>query len=183
MKDVCSLHEGEINRALRLLGGVEPRYGFETRLIAHLDTELDAAAAPQTFWTQTLWTQAFWTRARLLLLKPHVLAPRFALGAVAAGLAGVAVLVATAIHNRALVPPASGPIQHLPASSAFGGASAARLPAQAIHGAHASSRGRAQAHSRHGRAILPQAPSHATHGSVKPPSPYAGDSLPVAGPR
>jgi len=169
MKDVCSLHEGEINRALRLLGGVEPRYGFETRLIGRLDL----AAPPQTLWT----------RARLLLLKPHVLAPRFALGAVAAGLAGVAVLVATAIHNRALVPPASGPIQQVPASSTFGAASAARLPAQAIHGAHASSRGRAQAHSRHGRAILPQAPSHATHGSVKPPSPYAGDSLPVAGPR
>ena len=161
-----SLTNLEINAALSLVGAVEPRSGFEQRLLTRLNSA--AELKPHSFSPAAARRMLNWAGlpAWQSALAGAVLAAGFAAG-----------IIGLALHKPAAPPPAP-PYVQLPASG-FGTAAVAHVPSQRIHPATVpgNRRGRATAHTRQSRAVLAVPPAR-NSGSVPPNSPYQGDALP-----
>lgn len=161
-------HAAAIDLALRSVAAIEPRTGFEGRLIARL-----AAVEP---------VPSLASRRRF---RNRGLAPWLALGLVGGSLVCAAVLVAAPGHDRPIIV-VPGPTVTVRAGAGFGAASAVHhadavadasaRPSQGTQSEggkpHRARGARATERSSAGRAILHSPPLHKVTGSATPASPY-----------
>ncbi len=149
-------HNQRIDRALQILGSVEPASGIEGRITSRLAHEL----SQERLKTATVSGGRFFSM------------PRFAFG-VAAAVACVAIVAGSVNHSRRILPTAPGAGLRLPeGSSGIGAASAAHVATQPVSPAGP---GRSVRQLPGGRAVLsPQAQRHAGVAVPKTPSPEPG---------
>jgi hypothetical protein len=167
MSESSSLALREIDQALRVVGNVRPRAGFEQRVLASIELAgvevgSGARATGEGRWGRVLFFRRFSTGAKTAGLM------------VAAGGAGVAILMGGVLHKGpAAVPVSRQPLVVQPLSGGFGTASMGRAASEGLKVEHGRTRGRGTVRPRQGRAVLPSSPSHRADGSAVSESPYA----------